>query len=1004
MHVYNSNERLGDFQIQHSEAIESLNCTLTIARHLPSKANIMHIGNSDPENLFCLSFATPPPDSTGISHILEHCALCGSTHFPVKDPFFSMARRSLCTFMNAFTGFDFTCYPAASQVRSDFYNLLEVYQDAVFQPLLTETSFWQEGVRLERSEESKGQLLYRGIVYNEMKGAFGSGETRLWWHLLGALFPETPYRFESGGHPDHIPELTHARLRAYHKQHYHPSRCLFYFYGNLPLGDHLQFLETTALKGVTEQKDPPFVARQSPFERPRQIKGSYPSGEDVEASGALFGVAWWLCDIDQNDEIWLAFLFEELLLGSDAAPLKRALIEGGHCAQVVGSLQADIPQIPFTLFLKGCSQRDVHILANAVVSALAKIAQRGFSEAEIAAAIHRLELQHREIESGSYPYGLALFWRAAPAMHHGVDPVRALHIDRQIQQLKSYQTRPKTLQDRLRRAFVDNPHRVDVLLEPDADLAGAEQIEEMARLAKLAQSLTEKEAARCDQNAQTLQRAQEAQDNLACLPVIPIDQIDLTPQCFPLKSQACGEGTLHVHRVHTNGFLYIDCLIPLPELGATLPLNAKTTQALSHPTLLRLLTSFWTRVGTQDKTFSQHVEEIAAHSGGISTEIVCFADAATDQLAYFIRVSIKGLSAKGCDICRLLLQTMRSAAFSNAPRVLELLTQHWVQLQHSLVSNGLAFALQMASSAHSLGARNHGCIGGIEYFKAIRDLCSTLKRTPEAIAPLVLSPLEDLHQSLSAPTHLVIACEEADFAQLQAERYFDLLDLFRVEDAAKGQNPRASIKAQPMAPPADFVAPAPSSFKHRRALALPSQVASNALSLPAPRFNDPAFPLMQLIAQLVQHQTLHPEIREKGGAYGSGAQMREDWGAFILCASRDPHIASTAATFEVALRKLATQGCSLSELDEAKRVVIQHLDTPIAPGERGIVELSQRMRGQSHALRALQRKRILSATPKDIQQCCREQLVSNLPNAGFATAAHTGLLSQQVPQIPIETI
>ncbi len=238
--------RYGDFVVTKCHPIDEIGAVLRELSHLPTGATVMHIAADDPENLFCLSFQTLPASSNGAAHILEHTVLCGSKAFPVKDPFFSMSRRSLNTFMNALTGSDFTCYPAASQVQKDFYNLLTVYIDAVFHPNLQFFSFLQEGHRLEFTEPNNPQspLIYKGIVFNEMKGSLTSIDNRLWHLLMEKLLPDLPYAFNSGGDPKEIPKLTYEELVNFHKTYYHPSRCLFFFYGNLPLQGHLDFIES----------------------------------------------------------------------------------------------------------------------------------------------------------------------------------------------------------------------------------------------------------------------------------------------------------------------------------------------------------------------------------------------------------------------------------------------------------------------------------------------------------------------------------------------------------------------------------------------------------------------------------------------------------------------------------------------------------------------------------------------------------------------------------------
>lgn len=261
------------FKCTKSIAIPELQCFLHELEHMPSGALIMHIENHDPENLFCLSFQTLPYNSNGVPHILEHTVLCGSEKFPVKDPFFAMNRRSLNTFMNALTGADFTCYPASSQVPKDFYNLLEVYLDAVFHPLLNELSFMQEGHRLEFSDplNTETPLEMKGIVYNEMKGALASPSARLSEAINETLFPNVTYGYNAGGDPKEIPKLTYEELKNFHKTYYHPSRCLFFFYGNLPLERHLDFIASRTLDYT--HKLPPFpLSPSSPVSHLPSIK------------------------------------------------------------------------------------------------------------------------------------------------------------------------------------------------------------------------------------------------------------------------------------------------------------------------------------------------------------------------------------------------------------------------------------------------------------------------------------------------------------------------------------------------------------------------------------------------------------------------------------------------------------------------------------------------------------------------------------------------------------
>ena len=261
------NNIYNNFSVTNYVYIDEIKSSLIELTHVPTGASVMHIANEDIENLFCLSFETIPSSSDGVAHILEHTVLCGSDKFPVKDPFFSMIRRSLNTYMNAFTGSDFTCYPASSEIEKDFYNLLDVYANCVFHPKLHKYSFLQEGHRLEFSNQKKAtsHLQYKGIVYNEMKGAMSSPDDRLWHTMMEKLTPDLTYAYNSGGEPKNIPDLTYEELKKFHKKYYHPSHCLFYFYGNIPTKKHLDFLEENILKNVEKVSPLPSRKKQKRF-------------------------------------------------------------------------------------------------------------------------------------------------------------------------------------------------------------------------------------------------------------------------------------------------------------------------------------------------------------------------------------------------------------------------------------------------------------------------------------------------------------------------------------------------------------------------------------------------------------------------------------------------------------------------------------------------------------------------------------------------------------------
>ena len=319
-----------EFKIEKETKLSEIQAKVVQLRHLPTNAKIVHIQNDDDENVFCLGFRTLPTNSNGAPHILEHTVLCGSEKFPVKDPFFSMTRRSLNTYMNALTGPDYTCYPAASLNENDFYNLLNVYMDAAFKPNLKRLSFLQEGHRLEFEEmdNPNSNLTFKGIVFNEMKGALSSPISRLWQEIMQAIFPDIVYHHNFGGDPKVIPSLSYEELINFHREFYDVSRCTFFFYGNIPLKKHLEFLSLNLPQDITPLKKLPKNPNQPRFKTPNFIKSYYPAvaSEDLDQK-AYYSMSYLTCSLEEQSEVLALLVLDQILMGTDAGLLKKEILK-----------------------------------------------------------------------------------------------------------------------------------------------------------------------------------------------------------------------------------------------------------------------------------------------------------------------------------------------------------------------------------------------------------------------------------------------------------------------------------------------------------------------------------------------------------------------------------------------------------------------------------------------------------------------------------------------------
>ncbi len=960
--MFNVNDKYQDFVVTKVLPLEELKATLYELQHLPTGAQVMQIACDDPENLFCLSFETLPYNSNGVAHILEHTVLCGSKKFPIKDPFFAMTRRSLNTFMNALTGADFTCYPASSQVEKDFYNLLDVYLDAVFHPQLKKESFLQEGHRLEFNDpKHMKELVWKGIVYNEMKGALASPDARLWHKMMELLVPQLTYAHVSGGDPEIIPSLTYEELIHFHDTHYHPSRCLFFFYGNLPLKKHLDFLSEKVLKAATKLPPLPPPPRQPRMSFPVEREGFYPVTE-TEHSDHRTMLAWgWLTVPVQDQETLLALtLLDAVLMETDASLLKLPLLQSGLCTSAEAYLDNDMSEVPFLIVCKGCKPENVQALDDLILHTLQDILDKGIPRHLIEAALHQLEFSRTEITGDHAPFGLTLFMRSALAKQHGCPPENALLIHTHFEKLRKKLEDPLYLPGVLRSQLLKNLHRVRLAFHPDKALSEREASEEQERLKILEDSLPLAEKEKIVEETRHLQKYQKQIEgqNLDCLPKVTLDDVPVLAKDFPLKQK----NNLLSHTCFTNHIVYADWVFDLPYLSE---------EELPYA---QLLCTLLPELGMGKRSYIQNLEHLQSHVGGLSTHMGLYLQMENPHQmkpAFIIRG--KALERNSKELFAIFNDLALHSRLDETKRIEELILQIHTALQHRLQKNSLKYATQIALSGLAVSAKITERWQGLSYVKWIQEIVTDLPRK----LPPVLAKLHELKNRLLSlhQAQLVITCDEKLLTQLEVEGFFGILDLPARPFIPWGENHTASSIAS-------------------QARALSTPVAFTCEAFPVAAYLHPHAPALTIATHLLDNKILHPKIREEGGAYGCGAQYSPMAGHFTLYAYRDPHLASTLKIFREAIETIAGGHFQDSELEEAKLEAIQHLDTPVAPGSRGAVAYSLKREGKT-----LQhyRDKLLSTTPQEIRLAVKKEL---LGKQGIVVAfANKELLDKENPRL-----
>lgn len=941
--------------------LKELNARYVEIRHIPTGATIVHIQNEDPENLFCLSFRTLPPSSNGIAHILEHTVLCGSKKFPVRDPFFSMRRRSLHTFMNALTGSDFTCYPAASQLEKDFYNLLEVYIDAVFFPNLNHVSFLQEGHRLEfeQKDDPTTPLIRKGVVYNEMKGALSSPLARLHEKLSSLLFPDVPYGFNSGGEVQDIPSLTLEQLKEFHQTAYHPSRCLFYFYGSFSLAKHLEFLDKQILQQSSALDPFPPLPTQPRFKKPRFETMHYPASKTDLRYAAISWLTYPCADVHKMLEL---SVLDALLMETDASPLKRAILESKLAKQTYSSLQTEIAEASYSLILTGTTT-SAKEAQKQVFLALKKIAKNGFQKKEIERVLHQIELQRREISRESSPFGLTLFWRGALLLQQGIDPIAGFEIDQPFSQLrKKLRHNPRYFNDLIEDTFLHNQHMVALDMKPSPTIQEKENKEERKALEKIQKNLSHDETTALLQQAKKLHSFQnQKKEDLSCLPCISVQDISRKSPRYTVEKQLIGPCECFFSSQFTNHVTYIDIACELDPI----------VWQKSH--LVKLYSFLLPQMGYGRLSWDKALEHSQEYTGGVYSSISLHPSVHNPNILtphFYLHGNC--LSKNKKKLFDILVGYLRDVQLNDVTRIEELLCKHRTSLEASLIPSALRYASLEAEKNISLSSFLHWQMSGHTYLEHIRTISSQWKRDREEV-------MENMHLfkgkllSFRAPKILVTS-EDTQF-----------IDAFFKENSLPIPTPN---KKQTYS----------SSFEQDRshiAFQSTTPVSFSSLALPAMPYTSSLAPYANLLSPLLNNLLLHKVIREQGGAYGGGSSYNPSQALFSFYTYRDPHIWNSYSTFKKALQVAAKGHFKEEDLNEAKREAIQKMDEPISPASITHVVFHRMLEGKTDTMRQQFRTRLLDATKTDLQQTALFLLQESLPKSSFATVAGDVLLASE---------
>lgn len=937
---YRQGQELDGFVVVQATPLPEQRAVAYQLLHSKSGARILHLHNDDTENLFSITFPTPPTDDSGVAHIIEHSVLSGSRKFPVKDPFFEMIKQSMATFINAMTSSDSTYYPVSSNVRQDYYNLAEVYWDAVFYPNLTEMTFLREAHHLEPADKTKptGELTLQGIVYNEMKGVFSSPSALAGQASFRGLFPDTVYGRESGGDPKAIPLLTYQQFRDFHARYYHPSNAYIFLYGDISTAHHLAWLKPK-LDAFTQQAIDVTIADQPRWTEPRQQTITYPIGPTDQTTGKTWITLNWLIgDGNDAEQIMAMSLLEAVLLGNQAALLHKAIIDSGlgedlaHCG-----FEDETKQSTFHVGIKGSEADRADAFVELVLTTLRQIVQQGIEPARIDAAFHQLIYSQLEITSH---YPLQQLGVVKAAWMHGKDPLTFVRGAQLLDKLRQrYRDDPQIFTRLIQRYLIDNPHRLTLICAPDQQLAARQEADERQSLSETRQKMTEADLQHIAQQTAELDRLADMPNSpeaLATLPRLYVKDLPATPREIPTTRQKLADGIELLHNdVLTNGINYLSVdfdLSHLPaELFAYLPLYSDCVY----------------KMGAAGQGYEQIAQRMAAATDGIT--FTPHTTAHFDREKPFLRramFGLKFLDDTAVPALELLHDLIFQLDLDNTDRLHQVLRQDAIAHRSSIVGKGMSLARHHAGHGLSAALNLDNQMVGLPQTRLITRLADQFGSQADQI----ILQLKKIRAAIANRSGLVISFTGSAKAHALVCQAFERWS---------GQ-----MKVHTTAPvPVDF-------SPIRRAsdgLANPMKVAFCVRVMPAPHISHPAAPALELASHLVSLDYILDEVRFKGTAYGGGCSYSGASDIWTFYSYRDPHVQRTLQVFDRTLDYIKKADWTQDVVDRAIISSAKYAERPIRPAYANTAALMRHLSGHTFEIRTDYYHRLLTSTADQVK-------------------------------------
>ncbi len=931
------NKSYSGFRLTQKEEIAELKSLGLFFEHEVTGAELLVLENDDDNKVFSATFRTPPENDTGIAHILEHSVLCGSKNFPVKEPFVELMKGSLQTFLNAMTFPDKTMYPVASRNRKDFFNLMNVYMDAVFYPNISEDTFKQEGWHYELNN-SEDKIVYKGVVLNEMKGEFSNPESFIDRQLAHSLFPSTPYGFESGGDPQSIPDLTYSEFKGFHEKHYHPSNSRLFLYGDGDTQSYLEFLHEKYLQDFVRMDIDTSIPHQRSFKKPKRKGLTYPISSEESLEKKTYVLLGYKLDKAVNHEHCLGFsILSHLLLGSSASPLRKALITSELGSEVIGGgFDDNRADTIFAVGLKGTEPEHENKVLALIDSTLRELAENGIEEDMIRSAVNSIDFRLREANFGGFPKGIVYNIQALGSWLYDKNPFSHLKFEKVMSKIKK-QMHEGYFEDLIRRYLIENTHRSIIVAVPKPGLGKKQEAKERKVLREVKEKLPADEIAKLIAETKKLQELQLTPDSAEALSTLPSLEIQDVPKAiekYPLEIKKQGDSTILFHDLFTNDIAYT-------QIG----FNTQSVPGEMIP-YIPLLGTLVLGMGTRKHHYTEISKLIGMHTGGIRTSH--FSSATVQdrhEVLSYIYFNGKALMEKVDNLFDLFDELLVDINFDNHKRLIEIIRSAKSDMEDSIVPHGNHYVQARLQSYQSRLGQFDELTDGITYFRFLEELLERVEKNPAQVAGQFIQVAEYVFTQKNALFNITV--EQKDYQKIEK----------RIAGTVNAlSNKQWNVETWPLkAMPLNEGFLTASNVQH-------VGKGANLYELGFKYSGQ-----FEVLKGLLRTGFLWDKVRVHGGAYGSGNSFDFYTGDYTLLSYRDPNLGETLAVYDEIADFLKHLDISSEELTKIIIGCVGKMDPALTPDLKGKSSMISHLTGFTHEMKQKLREELLSTQLEDLK-------------------------------------